>query len=278
MLSKWLGKCPALLDTFIVINLTILAIDVYIAHSVNAFAHSAEWIPFIFSLAASPMLLLTLFSRRQMVRRVVGLAIGWLSVLVGIGGLLYHLDSQFFTDLTIRSLVYTAPFIAPLSYAGIGLLLIMRCTVPEDSPEWGRWLLVMACAGFVGNFVLSLCDHAQNGFFDWREWIPVYASAVAVGFLMTAAARPRGTPFLMLCSLVLVVNALVGIVGCYLHLAADMHVPAESVKDSFLYGAPVLAPLLFPNLALLGILGIMGVSRGKTPKEKEEIRIRDLDV
>ena len=253
-----------LLDSFIVINLTILAIDVYMAHSANAFAHDAEWVPFIFSLAASPALLLTLFSRRQVVRRVVGLGVGWLSVLVGIGGLLYHLDSQFFTELTIRSLVYTAPFIAPLSYAGIGLLLIMRYTVPEDSPEWGRWLLVMACAGFFGNFVLSLCDHAQNGFFDWREWVPVCASAIAVGFLVTAAARPSDTSFLKLCALVLVVNALVGVVGCYLHLMADMHVPAESVKDSFLYGAPVLAPLLFPNLALLGILGIMGVVRSST--------------
>ena len=250
-----------LLDSFIVINLTILAIDVYIAHSVNAFAHDAEWVPFIFSLAASPVLLVMLFSRRQMVRRVVGLGVGWLSVLVGIGGLLYHLDSQFFTDLTIRSLVYTAPFIAPLSYAGIGLLLIMRCTVPEDAPEWGRWLLVMACAGFFGNFVLSLCDHAQNGFFDWREWIPVYASALAVGFLVAAAARPSDTSFLKLCALVLVMNALVGVAGCYLHLMADMHVPAESVKDSFLYGAPVLAPLLFPNLALLGILGILSLNR-----------------
>ena len=89
----------------------------------------------------------------------------------------------------------------------------------------------------------------------------MYASAIAVGFLVTAAARLRDTSFLKFCALVLAVNALVEVAACYLHLAADMHVPAESIKDSFLYGAPVLAPLLFPNLALLGILGIISLNR-----------------
>lgn len=58
------------------------------------------------------------------------------------------------------------------------------------------------------------------------------------------------------------VNALAGVVGCYLHLMADMRVPAECVTDSLLYGA--LAPLLFSNPASLGILGIMGVVRCST--------------
>ena len=81
---------------------------------------------------------------------------------------------------------------------------------------------------------------------------------------MTAAARPSDTSFLMFCALVLMVNALAGVVGCYLHLMADMRVTAESVKDSLFYGASALAPLLFSNPASLGILGIMGVVRGST--------------
>ena len=82
------------------------------------------------------------------------------------------------------------------------------------------------------------------------------------------AARPSDTSFLMICALVLAANALVGIAGCYLYLMADMRVPAESVKDDLIYGAPVLAPLLFPNPASLGIPGTMGVVRSSTfPKE-----------
>ena len=258
---KWLNSPPILLQIFIIINLAFLAIDVYIAHSVNAFAHRAEWIPVLFSLAAAPLLLVAALSQRRRVKRFLALGVGWGCVLIGVGGMLYHLNSQFFVDFTVRSLVYTAPFIAPLSFTGLGLLLIMHCTVDEASSEWGRWLLVMACAGFLGNFVLSLCDHAQNGFFDWREWIPVGVSAMAVGFLMTAIVRLHNSPFLIVCLLILALNALAGVVGFYLHLSANLHAAAPTLKDSFLYGAPVLAPLLFPNLAALGGLGIMGVMR-----------------
>ena len=257
---KWLNKCPTFLQVFIIVNLAFLAIDVFIAHSINAFAHRAEWIPVVFALAASPLLVAALFCGTRL-KRFLGLAVGWGCVVTGIGGMLYHLDSQFFVDFTVRSLVYTAPFIAPLSFAGIGLLLIMHHTIDEASLEWGRWLLVMACAGFLGNFVLSLCDHAQNGFFNWREWIPVYVSAMAAGFLMTAIARPHNSPFLIACLLILGLNVLTGLVGFYLHLSANLHAAAPTLKESFLYGAPVLAPLLFPNLAVLGSLGIMGVMR-----------------
>ena len=257
---KWLNKCPTFLQVFIIVNLAFLAIDVFVAHSINAFAHGAEWIPVVFSLAASPLLVAAMFCGTRL-KRFLGRAVGWGCVVTGIGGMLYHLDSQFFVDFTVRSLVYTAPFIAPLSFAGIGLLLIMHHTVDEASLEWGRWLLVMACTGFLGNFVLSLCDHAQNGFFNWREWIPVCVSAMTVGFLMTAIARPHNSPFLIACLLILALNALTGVVGFYLHLSANLHAAAPTLKDSFLYGAPVLAPLLFPNLAILGVMGIMGVMR-----------------
>ena len=244
-------------------NLACLAVDVFIAHSINDFTHRAEWIPVIFSLTASPLLFAMLFSKRRRLKRLVGRGVGWLCVFVGVGGMLYHLDSQFFDTLSVRSLVYAAPFVAPLSYTGIGLLLIMHHTVHQKSLEWGRWLLVMACAGFLGNFALSLFDHAQNGFFNWREWIPVGASAMAVGFLMTAIARPEDSSFLAFCAIVLGLNGLIGVAGVYLHLSANLPMFARSFKEGFVYGAPALAPLLFPNLALLGILGIMGVSRKK---------------
>ena len=260
---NWIYNRAVLLELFVIINLSFLALDVFIAHSVNSFAHRAEWIPFIFSLVAPALLLLALFRGQRRIKRFVGCSVGWVSVFVGIGGMLFHLESQFFTDLTVKSLIYTAPFIAPLSYAGIGLLLIMHHTVGADSMEWGRWILVMTFAGFLGNFVLSLCDHAQNGFFNWGEWIPVCTSAIAVGFLMTAILQPDDVSFLKLCLVILVLNGATGIVGFCWHVSANLQVAAPSVKDSFLYGAPAFAPLLFPNLSLLGALGIFGVIRGR---------------
>ena len=47
-------------------------------------------------------------------------------MVVGVAGLVLHLDSHFFAEQTIKNLVYTAPFAAPLVYAGVGLLLILN--------------------------------------------------------------------------------------------------------------------------------------------------------
>ena len=40
---------------FAVFNLAILGLDIYLAHSVNSFAHWAEWIPLGFSAIASAL-------------------------------------------------------------------------------------------------------------------------------------------------------------------------------------------------------------------------------
>ena len=83
-----------------------------------------------------------------------------------------HLDSRFFHERTIKSLVYAAPFAAPLAYTGLGLLLIMNRMVDPKSEEWPRWVLLLGLGGVVGNFIFSLTDHAQNGFFTGRSGSP----------------------------------------------------------------------------------------------------------
>src|SRR5271157_5447255 len=47
---------------------------------------------------------------RQRLARTIGLAVGWGSIAVGIAGLLWHLEGDFFQEQTIKNLVYTAPF------------------------------------------------------------------------------------------------------------------------------------------------------------------------
>ena len=254
--SKWFHKYALALELFVTANLAFLALDVFIAHSVNNFAHWGEWIPFLFSILASLSLLFALFTGEGRVKRLIGFSVGWSSVGIGIWGMLFHLDSQFFADFTIKSLVYTAPFVAPLAFCGLGLLLLMNRMVDRESLEWGQWVVCMALGGFFGNFVLSLCDHAQNGFFNPWEWIPVFTSAIAVGCLITVLLQPIHPPFLKVCVVILIINGLVGLLGFYLHLVADLQSAELSVRDKFIYGAPLFAPLLFIDLALLGLLGI----------------------
>jgi hypothetical protein len=116
--------------------------------------------------------------------------------------------------------------------------------------------LFFALGGFLGNFALSLTDHAGNGFFNRLEWAPVIASALAVGFLTVPIVVCVSRSFLNLCGLVLLLEAYVGVWGFALHALANLRGPSVHPFDNFLYGAPPMAPLLFPNLVVLGIIAL----------------------
>ncbi len=262
--ALWFTRPRAGVELFATANLAFLAADIYVAHSYNSFAHSAEWIPLVFSLSAPLILVTAMVAMRspepppEGVARRFGLAVGWISVAIGVAGLVFHLRDTFFLEQTIKNLVYTAPFVAPLSYAGIGLLLILDRMV-EPPREWAQWVILLAVAGFVGNFILCLADHAQNGFFDWREWIGVASSAFAVGFLLAVLLVDESSRFLRLCRAVLLLQIGVGLIGSYYHLAAILGGRIGSLWEGIVYGAPVFAPLLFPNLAILAFIGLWGL-------------------
>ena len=170
--------------------------------------------------------------------------------------MLYHLESSFFADRTLRSLTYAAPFAAPLAYTGLGFLLIMNRMVASRTIEWARWVILLATGGFFGNFVLCLTDHATNGFFLKTEWIPVLSSALATGFLIVPILMPVTRRYLDLCLAVLTLQAVVGIVGFWFHLRMNLYTPGVSLFEKSVYGAPPMAPLLFPNLVALALLGL----------------------
>lgn len=254
-------RCHSLwLELFVLVNLAFLGPDIYLAHSMNSFRHSAEYVPLVFSLVAPAVLLAAILLWRlrgaTVAWRWLGLLVGWAAVFVGVAGLLYHLESHFFDQATIKNLVYTAPFAAPLSYTGIGLLLLMNRMVDPKSKDWPRWVILLALGGFIGNLVLSLADHAQNGFFHVTEWIPVASSAFAVGFLCVLLVAKVSRGFVWICAVVLLIQAVVGLLGFYYHTAANLNGPAPDLWSNTVFGAPPMAPLLFPNLVLLALIGL----------------------
>ena len=261
--SKFFLSRPQLLEIFVLSNLAFLALDVFIAHSINAFRHWAAWIPFYFSAVTAILLMGSFLYRRFDVLRTgarhLGSIVGWTSILVGIAGLILHLESQFFVKMTLQSLVYTAPFVAPLSFAGLGFLLLLNRQVDLESIDWGKWIVFFAWGGFVGNFFLALADHAQNGFFYLNEWIPVASSALAIGFLFAVIISSVNHLFLKQCLWIIGIQVIVGLLGFYFHLAADLRGPASSFMDNLKYGAPVFAPLLLPNLAILAAIGLWDI-------------------
>ena len=261
--ALWFRRPRAWVELFATANLAFLAADIFVAHSYNSFAHSAEWVPLVFSLSAPLILVIAMVAMRSPeplpdgVARWFGLAVGWVSVAIGVAGLVFRLRDTFFLEQTIKNLVYTAPFVAPLSYTGIGLLLILDRMV-KPPRQWAHWVVFLALGGFIGNFILCLTDHAQNGFFDRREWTGVASSAFAVGFLL-ALQVDQSSGFLRLCRGALLLQIGVGLLGSYYHLAAILGGGMGSLWEGIVYGAPVFAPLLFPNLALLALIGLWGL-------------------
>ena len=172
-----------------------------------------------------------------------------------------HLESRFFYERTLRSLTYSAPFAAPLAYTGLGFLVLLNRMLDSESMEWAQWVLWFCLGGFFGNFVFSLADHAGNGFFNSLEWTPVIASALAVGFLAVPLVRQVSQRFIEITLGILAAEVVVGVWGFFLHALGNLRGPSIHTYDNFIYGAPPLAPLLFPDLALLGMISLWQLSR-----------------
>jgi hypothetical protein len=256
--SRWWLEPGFLVEAFCLVNLGFLTLDIYLAHSFNEFRKWPEYIPLYFSIA-SPIALalgLVLKARAVALWRVLGYAVGWGAVVMGLAGVVLHLNSLFFYERTLRSLTYSAPFIAPLAYTGLGFLLVMNRMVDWQSREWAEWTLFFSLGGFVGNFGLTLSDHAENGFFYTTEWVGVWGSAIAVGFLVTPLLMRVSKRFIFLCAAILLAETGVGVWGFLLHATANLHGPSTHALKNFTFGAAPFAPLLFPNLALLGFIAL----------------------
>ena len=257
--QTWSRWRRLVVDLFVLANIAFLALDIYIAHNVNNFADPLEWVPFVFSVVASPVLALAIVAEWRFAPRLgrwLGLLTGWAAIAVGIGGMILHLRSQFFEAQSIHSLVYTAPFAAPLSYAGLGFLILMNRMIDANDKAWGRWVVLFGLGGFIGNFILSLCDHAQNGFFLLTEWIPVVSSAYAVAFFALAVLMPLDGSFLRACMYLAFAQAIVGAIGFLLHIYGISGGVSSLLSENILFGPPLFAPLLFSNLAVLVGIGL----------------------
>lgn len=256
--EHWWNDPELWIEAFAILNIGFLTFDIYLAHSVNQFRNHAEYIPLFFS-ATAPLILIVAMTQRKrhrMIWKILGHVVGWAAIVVGLTGVILHLQSSFFYERTLRSLTYSAPFAAPLAYTGLGFLLVMNRMVDSESVEWAQWILLFTMGGFIGNFVFSLADHAENGFFFKVEWVPVTASAIAIGFLCVPLIVRVSRAFIDLTAAILVLEAGVGLWGFVLHTVGNLEGPSIHAFDNFIYGAPPMAPLLFPNLMVLGIIGL----------------------
>ncbi len=61
----------------------------------------------------------------------------------------------------------------------------------------------------------------------------------------------------------MVLLIVVGMIGAYFHIQADLTSQSTIVPERFLRGAPFMSPLLFSNMGIVGLLALL------SPEEHE---------
>jgi len=259
---------------FVAVNLVFLTVDVAIAHSVNGFVPRYELVP----LLVPPWGILTslaLAFRRTERPWLYGLHtfLMALTVATGVLGFAFHLYAALgpARRLTWWWLAFGAPVLAPLSYAGVGLVgwVAVMNETPDGRLQFGPWLQLnlrwsktqvlmgLVALGFLGATLTSYLDHAQYGY-TAPEWIPVFAGLLA--FLYTSAVvlwpdlDPVDARGLVATLLGMVV---VGLLGLAFHLSRDLADTGQLTLERLRSWAPILAPLLFTDLGLLGLVSVL---------------------
>ena len=74
--------------------------------------------------------------------------------------------------------------------------------------------------------------------------------------LSVAAAEYRNRPFLRICLGLMIVQIVVAVAGWLLHVTAILDSPMQDRWERIVYSAPLFAPLLFADLALLACIGL----------------------
>ena len=232
----------------------------------------APWLP------GSPQERQPTVSRR--LARWLGLGVGWGSIILGVTGLILHLRSDFFADPTLKNLVYTAPFVAPLAYTGVGLVLILNRTVESQVPG------LVALGGLAGDGRICWqlrtlsgrpCSErllrtnrvdrsdrrsARGGLPDRRGHFTSGTTPARSDLDVDGCPGGRGPARALTCI-----------------SSGNLDSPTVSLWERFVFGAPVFAPLLFADLAVLAVLGLWGMEQALQREEQAPVdEISALDA
>jgi hypothetical protein len=264
------------------VNEVFLGIDTFTAHSLSGTIRPYEWIPIIFGPVAGVLLLLAgliALRRRALATVIATLTLG-ASIVVGLLGAFFHLQRALLPNalpgqqVTVNLLVWAPPILGPLTFCLVGVLGISAAWIEEPADSgvlrlWGsrrlrlpyaktQAYLFLIALGCLATVVSSVLDHARTGFDNPWLWAPtavgVFATVVAAG--LGAIDRPqRGGLFVYVAAMVAMLGA--GALGFALHVLFNLVEGGTVVIERFLRGAPFLAPLLYCNMGLLGLIVLL---------------------
>jgi len=263
-------------------NLVLLGLETYLAHLISGTIRPREWIPILFGPAGGIVLLIAgvIALRRRNEATLLATIVLVASIVVGLLGTYFHVvrgslpSAPMFDRISINLLVWAPPVVGPLVFSLVGLWGISAAFVEEPVNSgrlrlWGnrhlqlpysktRAYLFMASLGTLATVFSSVFDHARSGFDDPRLWIPtvigVFATVVAAGL---ATVKEPGRWDVAVYVFAMVLMLLVGLLGVYYHVRADLTGESVIIPERFLRGAPFLAPMLFSNLGLFGLIALV---------------------
>lgn len=257
-------------------------VDIFLAHNINGRVTPAEWIPIIFGIVAGIVLLLAglIALRYRPLATVLANLVFLGSILIGFLGTYFHLQRAGLIGTTVAqgravdALIWAPPFLGPAFFILIGVLGISAAWI-ETPTGSGRLRLLgnahvqmpysktRAYFLIVGIFVLfttisSVMDHSRLNFENPWVWLPTIAgifgtvAAVSMGFI----EQPTRTDLITYMVAMLLLLA-VGGVGFLLHIGTNLVAQNFVVIERFIRGSPLLAPLLFANVGLLGLVVLL---------------------
>lgn len=281
-----LDRLPLSRDQFMLlmaaINEIFLSVDIYLAHNINGTITRNEWIPIIFGVTAGVLLLIAglIALRYRSLASILATLVLIGSIVVGGLGISFHLsrtlllESAGDSQTVLDALVWAPPLLGPMFFALVGVLGISAAWI-ESPPNSGRLLLpgnrsvqmpyskTRAYFLIVSVFILaatlsSVLDHARFNLNNPWVWLPTMAGlfGVAVSLIMGFIARPTRWDISVYIGAMLLL-LLVALIGFVLHINTSLIPRGTIVVERFIRGSPLLAPLLFANVALLGLLVLL---------------------
>jgi hypothetical protein len=264
------------------INELFLGIDIYLAHNINGQLKPNEWIPVIFGVSAGVLLLVAggIALRQRALATVIANLIFLASIVVGGLGIIFHLSRTLVletpagSEASVGALIWAPPILGPSFFILVAILGISAAWI-EDPTDSGRlrllgnrhvqmpysktraYFLIVAVM-ILATLISSVLDHARFNLQNMWVWLPVAAglfgvgTAIAMGFI----AKPSREDVIVYAAAMLLL-ILVGLIGALLHLNTNLIPRGTIVVERFLRGSPLLAPLLFANVGMLGLVVLL---------------------
>jgi hypothetical protein len=255
------------------VNFIFTGLDVALAHAVNNFVPAYEWIPILYApLGAVSSFIVALRSKLSKLVSLTHIFLMALGVVVGILGTAFHANQALnpLGQLTWIWITFASPILAPLSFAGISLVGLYGATEEAEGqpglievPSLGtfkapisrdRHFLWLIGLGFAASAVTSIIDHGQYGY-TFYKLIPIVYGLFAMGVVMTLAFRKKWSGGDELTYFwTMIAGIAVGILGFAFHLSGDLADTGQVSLERILVFAPILAPLLYSDLGILGLI------------------------